>query len=46
MFNFPEGILIKTSNELPTWHNFVKTDELGQRKYGASFVFYEEMSIL
>ena len=43
MFNFPEGISIKTSNELPTWHNFVKTDELGQRKYGASFVFYEEM---
>ena len=43
MFNFPNGISITTKKIKNTWHNFTITDENLNRKYGASFVFYEKM---
>ena len=43
MFCFPEGLSIVEQYKLPIWFNFVLTDELGERTYGSTLVFWEEI---
>ena len=43
MFCFPNGITIRDQCKLPTWFTFVLTDELGERTYGSTLIFWEEL---
>ena len=45
MFCFPEGLHISDQYRMPIWFTFVLTDEIGNRTYGATLVFWEEMDI-
>ena len=45
LFCFPEGIQIKDKFEQIKCFNFVLTDELGERTYGSTLIFMEEISI-
>ena len=45
LFCFPEGIQIKDKFEQIKCFNFVLTDELGERTYGSTLNFMEEISI-
>ena len=45
LFCFPEGIQIKDKLESLKCFNFVLTDEFGERIYGSSLIFLEEISI-
>ena len=45
MFCFPEGLHISNQYRMPSWFTFVLTDEIGNRTYGSSLVFWEEMTI-
>ena len=45
MFCFPEGVKIKNRFETPKCFNFVLTDEVGDRTYGSTLIFVEEISI-
>ena len=45
MFCFPEGLMIKEQYQMPTWFNFVLTDEVGERTYGSTLIFWEDISI-
>jgi len=45
MFCFPEGLHISNQYRMPSWFTFVLTDEIGNRTYGSSLVFWEEMAI-
>ena len=45
MFCFPEGLQISDKYRMPIWFTFVLTDEIGNRTYGSTLVFWEEMSI-
>ena len=44
LFCFPEGISIKEKYELPYTFSFVLTDEIGNRTYGSTIIFLEELS--
>ena len=44
MFCFPEGLMIKEQYQMPTWFNFVLTDEVGERTYGSTLIFWEDIS--
>ena len=43
LFCFPEGVKITDKFETPKCFNFVLTDELGERTYGAVIVFWQEI---
>ena len=45
MFCFPEGLHISDQYRMPIWFTFVLTDEIGNRTYGSTLVFWEEMDI-
>jgi hypothetical protein len=45
MFCFPEGLHISNQYRMPSWFTFVLTDEIGNRTYGSTLVFWEEMTI-
>ena len=45
MFCFPEGLMIKDQYKLPTWFNFVLTDEVGERTYGSTLIFWEDITL-
>ena len=45
LFCFPDGIQIKENFETPKCFSFVLTDELGDRTYGATLVFSQEINI-
>ena len=45
MFCFPEGLKISSQYHMPSWFTFVLTDEVGNRTYGSTVVFWEEMDI-
>ena len=45
LFCFPEGIQINDRFITPKCFNFVLTDEFGERTYGSSFVFVQEITI-
>ena len=45
LFCFPDGIKIKDNFETPKCFNFVLTDELGDRTYGAVLIFSQEINI-
>ena len=45
LFCFPDGIHIKEKFETPKCFNFVLTDELGIRTYGAVLIFTQEIDI-
>ena len=43
MFCFPKGIEIRDQYKLPIWFTFVLTDELGERTYGSTLIFWEDI---
>ena len=43
MFCFPNGLEIKNIYQMPTWFTFVLTDELGERTYGSTLIFWEDI---
>ena len=45
MFCFPEGLHISDQYRMPIWFTFVLTDEIGNRTYGSTLVFWEEIDI-
>ena len=45
MFCFPEGLSISDQYKMPRWFNFVLTDEVGERTYGSTLTFWEEIDI-
>ena len=45
MFCFPEGVMIKNRFDTPKCFNFVLTDEIGERTFGSTFIFVQELSI-
>ena len=45
LFCFPEGIQIKDKSESLKCFNFVLTDEFGERIYGSTLIFSQEISI-
>ena len=45
LFCFPEGIQIKDKSESLKCFNFVLTDEFGERMYGSTLIFSQEISI-
>ena len=45
LFCFPEGIQIKDKFDTPKCFNFVLTDEVGERTYGSTLIFCQEISI-
>ena len=45
LFCFPDGIKILEDFETPKCFNFVLTDELGERTYGAVLIFSQEIDI-
>ena len=45
LFCFPDGIQIKENFETPKCFNFVLTDELGERTYGAVLILSQEIDI-
>ena len=44
LFCFPDGIKITENFETPKCFNFVLTDELGERTYGAVLIFSQEIN--
>jgi len=45
MFCFPEGLHISDQYRMPSCFTFVLTDEVGNRTYGSTLVFWEEIDI-
>ena len=43
MFCFPNGLSIKEQYNLPKWFTFVLTDEIGERTYGSTLIFWEDI---
>ena len=43
LFCFPEGIKIYEKYSMPKWFNFVLTDQIGNRTYGAILYFKEDL---
>ena len=43
MFCFPNGLEIKEIFEMPRWFTFVLTDEFGERTYGSTLIFWEDI---
>ena len=43
MFCFPNGLKIMEKYRMPTWFTFVLTDEVGERTYGSTLIFVEEL---
>ena len=43
MFCFPNGLKIEDQFKMPNWFTFVLTDELGERTYGSTLIFWEDL---
>ncbi len=41
---FPDGVHIDNKYNLPSWFNFIMTDETGNRTYGSCLTFWEELT--
>ena len=41
---FPDGVHIDNKYNLPSWFNFIMTDESGNRTYGSCLTFWEELT--
>ena len=43
MFCFPNGLVIKEQYNIPTWHTFALTNEIGERTYGSTLIFWDNI---